>query len=89
MPALGQTLDESWNDITMVTTFAIGPALSCVAVKVPYFAYERFKGQGSSFHTDALRVRDNGIWDKFWECAGKGVAFYEDRRAKTGVAVLR
>ncbi|NOZ01700.1 MAG: carbamoyl-phosphate synthase large subunit, partial [Deltaproteobacteria bacterium] len=40
--AIGKTLDEIPNAITGVTTAAFEPTLDYVAVKVPYFAFERF-----------------------------------------------
>ncbi len=40
--ALGRTLDEVPNAITGATTAAFEPSLDYVAVKVPYFAFERF-----------------------------------------------
>ena len=40
--AIGRTLDEIPNAITGVTTAAFEPTLDYVAVKVPYFAFERF-----------------------------------------------
>lgn len=40
--ALGRTLDQIPNAITKATTAAFEPALDYVAVKVPYFAFERF-----------------------------------------------
>jgi len=40
--AIGHTLDQIPNFITGVTTAAFEPSLDYVAVKVPYFAFERF-----------------------------------------------
>ena len=54
--ALGHTLDEIKNDITKVTTAAFEPALDYVAVKVPYFAFERFQGARQVLSTQMRSV---------------------------------
>src|SRR3954462_5954320 len=40
--AIGYTLDELANDITMVTPASFEPALDYVVVKIPRFAFEKF-----------------------------------------------
>src|SRR5206468_1660469 len=42
--AVGYTLDEVRNDITLKTPAAFEPALDYVVVKIPRFAFEKFPG---------------------------------------------
>src|SRR3569833_396218 len=42
--AIGYTLDENPNDITLETPAAFEPALDYVVVKIPRFAFEKFPG---------------------------------------------
>ena len=54
--AVGYTLDEIVNDITLKTKAAFEPALDYVVVKVPRFAFEKFAGTPRTLTTQMRSV---------------------------------
>jgi carbamoyl-phosphate synthase large subunit len=54
--AIGYTLDEIANDITLKTPAAFEPALDYVVVKVPRFAFEKFPGADAELTTTMKSV---------------------------------
>ncbi len=49
--AIGYTLDELKNDITMVTPASFEPAIDYVVTKIPRFAFEKYPGSEPSLTT--------------------------------------
>ncbi|GAA4589527.1 carbamoyl-phosphate synthase large subunit [Actinoplanes octamycinicus] len=54
--AIGYTLDEIPNDITLQTPAAFEPALDYVVVKIPRFAFEKFPGADKELTTTMKSV---------------------------------
>ncbi|WP_328459998.1 carbamoyl-phosphate synthase large subunit [Actinoplanes sp. NBC_00393] len=54
--AIGYTLDEIPNDITLKTPAAFEPALDYVVVKIPRFAFEKFPGADKELTTTMKSV---------------------------------
>src|ERR1700755_3263043 len=54
--AIGYTLDEIPNDITLKTPAAFEPALDYVVVKIPRFAFEKFPGAEPALPTPLKSV---------------------------------
>eukprot|EP01031_Cornospumella_fuschlensis_P039020 gene39020-47470_t len=54
--AVGYTLDELKNDITMVTPASFEPTLDYVVVKIPRFAFEKFPGADPTLTTHMKSV---------------------------------
>ncbi|MGK5677781.1 carbamoyl-phosphate synthase large subunit [Actinoplanes sp. URMC 104] len=54
--AIGYTLDEIPNDITLKTPAAFEPALDYVVVKIPRFAFEKFPGADAELTTTMKSV---------------------------------
>ena len=54
--AVGYTLDELGNDITRVTPASFEPAIDYVVVKMPRFAFEKFKGAETRLGTQMKSV---------------------------------
>jgi carbamoyl-phosphate synthase large subunit len=54
--AIGYTLDEIPNDITLKTPAAFEPALDYVVVKIPRFAFEKFSGADAELTTTMKSV---------------------------------
>jgi carbamoyl-phosphate synthase large subunit len=54
--AIGYTLDEIPNDITKVTPASFEPTLDYIVVKVPRFAFEKFKGADQTLTTHMKSV---------------------------------
>src|SRR5206468_8368181 len=54
--AIGYTLDEIPNDITLKTPAAFEPALDYVVVKIPRFAFEKFPGADPELTTTMKSV---------------------------------
>ncbi|MEV4706941.1 carbamoyl-phosphate synthase large subunit [Actinoplanes sp. NPDC049316] len=54
--AIGYTLDEIPNDITLKTPAAFEPALDYVVVKIPRFAFEKFPGADGELTTTMKSV---------------------------------
>ena len=54
--AVGYTLDEIANDITGVTKASFEPAIDYVVVKIPRFAFQKFKGADPTLTTQMKSV---------------------------------
>jgi carbamoyl-phosphate synthase large subunit len=54
--AVGYTLDEITNDITGVTKASFEPAIDYVVVKIPLFAFQKFKGADPTLTTQMKSV---------------------------------
>jgi carbamoyl-phosphate synthase large subunit len=54
--AVGYALDEITNDITSVTKAAFEPAIDYVVVKIPRFAFQKFKGADPTLTTQMKSV---------------------------------
>ncbi|NHW87817.1 hypothetical protein HA066_25750, partial [Escherichia coli] len=54
--AIGYTLDEIPNDITLKTPAAFEPTLDYVVVKIPRFAFEKFPGADAELTTTMKSV---------------------------------
>ncbi|MCP6570886.1 hypothetical protein NL494_27305, partial [Klebsiella pneumoniae] len=54
--AVGYTLDELKNDITMVTPAAFEPTIDYVVVKIPRFTFEKFPGTPPTLTTSMKSV---------------------------------
>src|SRR6266700_794764 len=54
--AIGYTLDEIPNDITLKTPAAFEPTLDYVVVKIPRFAFEKFPGADAELTTHMKSV---------------------------------
>ncbi|WP_297183142.1 carbamoyl-phosphate synthase large subunit [uncultured Enorma sp.] len=79
--AVGYTLDEIVNDITRVTPACFEPAIDYCVVKVPRFAFEKFKGTDSTLTTRMKAVGEvMAIGRTFEEAFGKAVRSLEDGR---------
>ena len=79
--AVGYTLDEIVNDITRVTPACFEPAIDYCVVKVPRFAFEKFKGADSTLTTRMKAVGEiMAIGRTFEESFGKAVRSLEDGR---------
>ena len=58
--AVGYTLDEITNDITKATPACFEPTIDYCVVKVPRFAFEKFKGyRHHAYHPHESRGRDH------------------------------
>ena len=54
--AVGYTLDEIANDITRVTQASFEPTIDYVVVKIPRFAFEKFRGSNPTLTTQMKSV---------------------------------
>ena len=54
--AIGYTLDEITNDITGVTKASFEPTIDYVVVKIPRFAFQKFKGADPTLTTQMKSV---------------------------------
>jgi carbamoyl-phosphate synthase large subunit len=80
--AVGYTLDEIPNDITLKTPAAFEPALDYVVVKVPRFAFEKFPGADPVLTTHMKSVGEAmAIGRNFTEALGKALRSLETREA--------
>ena len=80
--AVGYTLDEIPNDITLETPAAFEPALDYVVVKVPRFAFEKFPGADPVLTTHMKSVGEvMAIGRNFTEALGKALRSLETREA--------
>ncbi len=80
--AVGYTLDEIPNDITMKTPAAFEPALDYVVVKVPRFAFEKFPGADPVLTTHMKSVGEAmAIGRNFTEALGKALRSMETKAA--------
>jgi carbamoyl-phosphate synthase large subunit len=76
--AIGYTLDEIANDITLATPAAFEPTLDYVVVKVPRFAFEKFPGADPVLTTTMKSVGEAmAIGRSFAEAFGKALRSME------------
>ncbi|MEP6597858.1 MAG: carbamoyl-phosphate synthase large subunit [Actinomycetota bacterium] len=76
--AVGYTLDEIPNDITLQTPAAFEPTLDYVVVKVPRFAFEKFPGADPVLTTHMKSVGEAmSIGRNFTEALGKALRSME------------
>jgi carbamoyl-phosphate synthase large subunit len=80
--AIGYTLDEIPNDITLKTPAAFEPALDYVVVKIPRFAFEKFPGADTELTTTMKSVGEAmSLGRNFIEALGKVMRSLETGRA--------
>jgi carbamoyl-phosphate synthase large subunit len=80
--AVGYTLDEIPNDITLQTPAAFEPTLDYVVVKVPRFAFEKFAGADPVLTTHMKSVGEAmAIGRNFAEAIGKALRSMETKAA--------
>jgi len=72
--AVGYTLEEIRNDITRVTPASFEPAIDYVVVKIPRWAFEKFRGVSASLGTQMKSVGEvMAIGRTFKEALQKGL----------------
>ena len=77
--AVGYTLDEITNDITKATPACFEPSIDYCVVKVPRFAFEKFKGTDDTLTTRMKAVGEiMAIGRTFEESFGKAMRSLED-----------
>lgn len=77
--AVGYTLDEITNDITRVTPACFEPSIDYCVVKVPRFAFEKFKGSSEELTTRMKSVGEAmAIGRTFEEALQKALRSLED-----------
>jgi carbamoyl-phosphate synthase large subunit len=82
--AVGYTLDELTNDITMVTPASFEPTIDYVVVKIPRFTFEKFPGTPALLTTSMKSVGEAmAIGRSFVEALQKGF-----RSTETGLSGL-
>ncbi len=82
--AVGYTLDELTNDITMVTPASFEPTIDYVVVKIPRFTFEKFPGTPALLTTSMKSVGEAmAIGRSFPEALQKGL-----RSMETGLSGL-
>jgi carbamoyl-phosphate synthase large subunit len=82
--AVGYTLDELANDITMVTPASFEPTIDYVVVKIPRFTFEKFPGTPALLTTSMKSVGEAmAIGRSFAEALQKGF-----RSMETGLSGL-
>ena len=80
--AIGYTLDEIDNDITMETPAAFEPTLDYVVVKVPRFAFEKFPSADATLTTHMKSVGEAmAIGRNFTEALQKSLRSLESKGA--------
>ncbi len=83
--AVGYTLDEIVNDITQATPACFEPAIDYCVVKVPRFAFEKFKGTDTTLSTRMKAVGEiMAIGRTFEEAFGKAMRSLENGRLGLG-----
>ncbi|ACV22347.1 carbamoyl-phosphate synthase large subunit [Slackia heliotrinireducens] len=83
--AVGYTLDEIINDITLATPACFEPSIDYCVVKVPRFAFEKFKGTDTTLSTRMKAVGEiMAIGRTFEESFGKAMRSLENGRAGLG-----
>ncbi len=79
--AIGYTLDEIPNDITLQTPAAFEPALDYVVVKIPRFAFEKFPGADPELTTTMKSVGEAmSLGRNFTEALNKAMRSLETPR---------
>jgi carbamoyl-phosphate synthase large subunit len=80
--AIGYTLDEIPNDITLKTPAAFEPTLDYVVVKIPRFAFEKFPGADAELTTTMKSVGEAmSLGRTFTEALGKAMRSMETKAA--------
>lgn len=80
--AVGYTLDEIVNDMTKATPACFEPSIDYCVVKVPRFAFEKFKGTDDTLTTRMKAVGEiMSIGRTFEEALGKAMRSLENGRA--------
>jgi carbamoyl-phosphate synthase large subunit len=80
--AIGYTLDEIPNDVTLSTPAAFEPALDYVVVKIPRFAFEKFPAADRELTTTMKSVGEAmSLGRNFTEALGKAMRSMETRAA--------
>lgn len=80
--AVGYTLDEIVNEITGATPVCFEPSIDYCVVKVPRFAFEKFKGTDDTLSTRMKAVGEiMSIGRIFEEAFGKALRSLEDGRS--------
>ncbi|MFI5912692.1 carbamoyl-phosphate synthase large subunit [Dactylosporangium sp. NPDC051541] len=80
--AIGYTLDEIPNDITLKTPAAFEPSLDYVVVKIPRFAFEKFPGADAELTTTMKSVGEAmSLGRTFQEALGKAMRSMETKAA--------
>ncbi len=83
--AVGYTLDEIVNDITKATPACFEPSIDYCVVKVPRFAFEKFKGTDTTLTTRMKAVGEiMSIGRTFEEALGKAMRSLENGRMGLG-----
>ena len=76
--AVGYTLDELTNDITMVTPASFEPTIDYVVIKIPRFTFEKFPGTPALLTTSMKSVGEAmAIGRSFAEALQKGLRSME------------
>ena len=79
--AVGYTLDEIVNDITRITPACFEPSIDYCVVKVPRFAFDKFKGTDTTLSTRMKAVGEiMAIGRSFEEAFGKALRSLENGR---------
>jgi carbamoyl-phosphate synthase large subunit len=80
--AIGYTLDEIPNDITLKTPAAFEPTLDYVVVKIPRFAFEKFPGADPELTTTMKSVGEAmSLGRNFTEALGKAMRSMDTKAA--------
>ncbi|GAB3958837.1 carbamoyl-phosphate synthase large subunit [Micromonospora vulcania] len=80
--AIGYTLDEIPNDITLKTPAAFEPSLDYVVVKIPRFAFEKFPGADPELTTTMKSVGEAmSLGRNFAEALNKAMRSMETKEA--------
>ncbi|WP_020520002.1 carbamoyl-phosphate synthase large subunit [Catelliglobosispora koreensis] len=80
--AIGYTLDEIPNDITLKTPAAFEPSLDYVVVKIPRFAFEKFPGADAELTTTMKSVGEAmSLGRNFSEALNKAMRSMETKAA--------
>ncbi|WP_030335655.1 carbamoyl-phosphate synthase large subunit [Micromonospora parva] len=80
--AIGYTLDEIPNDITLKTPAAFEPSLDYVVVKIPRFAFEKFPGADPELTTTMKSVGEAmSLGRNFTEALNKAMRSMETKSA--------
>ncbi len=83
--AVGYTLDEIPNDITRVTPACFEPSIDYTVVKVPRWAFEKFRGTDETLTTRMKSVGEvMAIGRTFEEALGKAMRSLENGRLGLG-----
>src|SRR5512139_2376389 len=84
--AVGYTLDEILNDITRETPACFEPSIDYTVVKVPRWAFEKFRGTDETLTTRMKSVGEvMAIGRTFEEALGKAMRSLENGRAGLGI----